>query len=314
MSDVSNIAVITPVFMYNYNKYALDAYCKFRENMYRQGMDLFTVEGKLPSGRWRLQNSNYEKKIYRIELQQPLWYKEALINWAVSQLPSHYDKIAWIDSDILLPDEWGRKACDKLDEGNVRLIQLSGKLQYLRENSTKTDDNPPRDGVGKSLVGYRKGKIKRMEHALDAKFFPGLGWAARREFFTQGGGVYDLDLVGAGDQMLIFSATGSILPLKNEMYLLKSCSNQSKIQSLVEHSKKCFKYVQGNIGFLKGTAYHIWHGDRGTRQYSSRHNLVKNLDWKKDVGRDSNGLPVILSSRYDVIEGLSKYFQVKDSV
>ena len=312
-TKTDKLAVVTSLFMYNHNQYVLDAYDKFKENIYRQGLDLFTIEGKLSNQPWRLKKSSCEKKMLRVGLQQPLWYKEALINLAVKEIPRSYDKIAWLDGDIILPDGWGQRIVHKLDTDDVNVVQAGGSLKYLNRDSSVVDKKQKaRLGVGKTvseLINFKRGSLTSAIHHNN---FPGMGWAARREFFDCGAGLWDEGIVGSGDFQQILASCGLVDSMKNELYMLKTAMSESERKRLYQFSRNSFKYVKGKLGYIKGQAYHIWHGSREKRQYSSRHSIVKGVDWKKDLSRDNNGLPVLLSHKYDLIPKFYKYFKIKE--
>ncbi len=75
--------------------------------MARSGVNLFTVECIFDSAtRFGLPPQQFEVTRYdnphhfQVVAPSVMWMKENLINLAVQQLPSHIDRIAWVDADV----------------------------------------------------------------------------------------------------------------------------------------------------------------------------------------------------------------------
>lgn len=75
--------------------------------MARSGINLFTVECIfdsatrfcLPPQRFEVTQSDNPQH-FQIVAPSTMWMKENLINIGVQRLPSHIDRIAWIDTDV----------------------------------------------------------------------------------------------------------------------------------------------------------------------------------------------------------------------
>jgi hypothetical protein len=305
-----DLAVITPIFLYSESTHLLKAYDRYKKALRKHGVDLFTVEAHLKGHAPKIKKSNFEKELFRVQVEQPLWHKETLINWMVRRLPYNYDKVAWIDGDILLQEGWVEEACQKLD-GKKKLLQLGGRFYNLAKDWKSVMST--RQGCGKTFSQFRKGTVKSMYKVLNPGLaFPGLAWAARREFFDEAG-MFDEGIVGAGDTLTITSCLGSVIAMRHRLLPLKK-SNNSKIERLVEHSSKAAPYVGSGFGFVKGHLYHLWHGEHGNRQYQSRHEIIWNLDWRKDLERDCNGFLEIKNTSQEnrkVIEKINAFFNLK---
>jgi hypothetical protein len=75
--------------------------------MARSGVNLFTVECIFDSAtRFGLPPQQFEvtqsgnPRHFQFVVPSIIWMKENLINMAVQRLPSHIDRIAWIDADV----------------------------------------------------------------------------------------------------------------------------------------------------------------------------------------------------------------------
>ena len=59
---------------------------------------------------------------------------------------------------------------------------------------------------------------------------------------------------------------------------------------------------------------HLWHGDKDDRQYMDRHELLRKVDFDRDLGVDGNGFRTWTSKvgerRADALNrGIRSYFQ-----
>jgi hypothetical protein len=155
-------------------------YWKFRENL--KGTDLFSIELSF-NGKFEIEDAiHVEGKPEHI-----MWQKERLLNLLIEQLPEKYDKIAWLDGDILFDnDDWAQEAEKALD--GFPLVQL-----YERAEETDSDLNVTKSVPGIVYAGVESHNAK-----------PGYAWAARREVLP----LLDTHIMGGGDTMMYYAAMG----------------------------------------------------------------------------------------------------------
>ncbi len=105
-----------------------DNYILFRENL--SGVDLFTIELSF-NGEFIIPDA---VQIHGTD-KNVMWQKERLLNILIEQLPEKYDKVAWLDADLLFENEnWAEQADKLLD--TVPIVQLFDKVY----DTTPQDD------------------------------------------------------------------------------------------------------------------------------------------------------------------------------
>ena len=110
----------------------------------------------------------------------------------------------------------------------------------------------------------------------------GFAWGARWEVLDRCP-LYDKGLIGGADHIIAHAAAGQI------PHLCITNAFKDDIDNVLNWSKVFFGVVRGQIGFVKGDLYHIWHGDIDKRKYLQR---VKEftIQTKNITRKDSNGL------------------------
>lgn len=114
--------------------------------------------------------------------------------------------------------------------------------------------------------------------------YVGFAWDARRSVLEQVP-LYDKALVVGADHVIVHAAAGQIA----HHCITKSFTDD--IESINEWSQRFYDVVQGEIGYVKGNIYHIWHGDIEKREYLKR---VREFTGKSRdiIERDEHGLYV----------------------
>ncbi|MEU9347684.1 hypothetical protein AB0D74_41455 [Streptomyces sp. NPDC048278] len=119
-----------------------------------------------------------------------IWHKERLINLSAGLLPPDYTHIVWVDSDVLVPDDWGALVLNAFER--ARLIQC---FQFARYRL-------PDGGTSRTRVGWLHSDGRGGSS-------PGLAWGAHRDFFSGGPGLFELALAGGADTLLARTAARS---------------------------------------------------------------------------------------------------------
>jgi hypothetical protein len=102
-------------------------YLRFAAALRVQGVRLFTIELAFGSHPFFLQQST---DCIRLRTNHILWHKERLLNLMLDHVPGQFDKIAWVDADILFEDpNWVQSARDLLT--NCLVVQLFSHATYL---------------------------------------------------------------------------------------------------------------------------------------------------------------------------------------
>jgi hypothetical protein len=132
----------------------------------------------------------------------------------------------------------------------------------------------------------------------------GFAWGARRDILEYAP-LYEKALIGGADHIMAHAATGQI-PC--------SCIQKSFTDNIDEvntWSKDFYSVIRGNIGFVKGDVYHIWHGDIEKRQYLKRvQDFTKST--KSINTKDSNGLYIGKQEDEKYMRDYFNYREVRD--
>lgn len=225
-----------------------------------------------------------------------MWQKERLLNIALQHLPSCFDKVAWIDADILFENKnWFKEAELQLEK--FPLIQL---FENVHENQTIDPVH-----LGQSLGKYLS------QHSLENLFVsqwakPGLAWAAQRTFLQHG--FFDKAILGGADlyqsiiwlNMLDHPILNSLpVTLKNE---------------LLDYHGKLLIRGQTPIGYVPGNIEHLHHGRRKNRLWDSRNEwLVKHrFCTKEDIKLEENGIYGWASNKFNLHHKIRDYFCIRN--
>lgn len=279
-----DLAVITSFFSYAQNSYAIKRYKEFKENLHRQGVNLYTVELAFNDQEYLLGEDVY----LRYRSNTILWHKEALLNSLVKRLPPFVSKVAWLDSDIFIQDDdWALKAERMLDSYN--LLQIGGHFRFLKESVLDSGNWDMEERSSMKTIGWAY--VNDPDKNCDFKYHHvGLGWAANRTFFEDVG-LFDYDVTGTGDTITYFSSAG--LMEQNETAWISNFyenNSPSILPYLNEYKYKAYEHVQGNISYLDTEVNHRYHCPVERRGYYSRMDLLKGINYQQDLLRDKNGL------------------------
>ena len=214
------------------------------------------------------------------------WSKECAINLAIGRLPEAA-YIAWGDADI-----WHRSSAWARDTVEY--------LQHYRVMQTWTSalDMGPRDEVlsvhrsfasqymvGAPLVAARA-KFWTFDGGYATYPHSGYFWAAKRAFFDQTGGLFELAGMGSADHHMALAMAG----LVERSY--PASTPVSYRNHLSRWEKRARQFINGRIGALPGTIEHRFHGAKANRGYLSRWDMfVKHgFDPDIDLRRNSYGV------------------------
>jgi hypothetical protein len=219
-----------------------------------------------------------------------LWQKERLMNVALAHLPPDCTAVAWIDNDVLFDsDSWAEQAQQKLKQ--YPMVQLFSRSVDLRPGETDISAEPEY---------YAQGLIARIESkgisALERQskyswghprreVMPGLAWCIRRDVIDQHG-FYDAMIMGAADRMFLHAAYGEISQVPTTVLI-----PEPHFAHYLKWAQPFYNTVQGSVGYIDHTAYHLWHGEIPNRRYWDRHDAVVKMgfDPDTDIKHGDNG-------------------------
>ena len=249
---------------------------------------LVTVELSF-TGEFHLDESDAEVMI-RLKGRDVMWQKERLLNVAIKALPSACDKVAWLDCDVDFENEdWPQDACEALQrhaviqpfEYSYELNRGAPDEHFSPDSSHHKCESLAKGNVQQSLwEGYIQLNDKRSQGLMC-----GLAWAARREVLERHW-LYDACIVGGGDGPILAGVLGNFKEVTD--YLMM---NQRRVDHFLKWAEPFYREVSGDLGYIPGNLYHLWHGEIKDRNYSSRRIELERhaFDPFTDIAIEPNG-------------------------
>ena len=282
---------------------------EFQERMKKYGAKLYVVEGALGDRNFEVTEAGNPQHI-QIRTDSELWLKENLINIGISRLPSTWQYVAWIDGDIdFVRPDWMAETVHELQHHQVvQLFEDAVDLGPNHEILTTTKsfaycykNGEPHGNIVSGDEGYYSYGGKGQY------WHPGYAWAATREAINTLGGLFDYGIVGAGDHhmacALVGEAKRSIPAGIHPHYARLVLAWQDRALRLHK-----------NIGYVKGTIYHFWHGKKRDRKYKDRWAIMleNNVDPSVDVHKDWQGVWALYPGHEALRNQLRDYFQSRN--
>lgn len=230
-----------------------------------------------------------------IYTQDLLWHKESILNKIISELPTKFKYVFWLDADIIFENKnWLVEAVEELK--TVNILQPFSFCYHLEKDETKPNKitleqaqryldpiSPKERRVWRSFCANY---VLNPEHINSTNYdihgHVGFAWGAKREIFDHIK-LYDKALIGGADHIIAHAATGQVQ---------SSCITkafQENLDEIQKWSEEFAKIIDGKIGYVPGNLYHIWHGSIESREYLKR---IQDFDseTKNIKKRDKNGL------------------------
>ncbi|MBE2240332.1 MAG: hypothetical protein IAE81_21275 [Caldilineaceae bacterium] len=273
-----------------------------------------------------------------------MWMKERLINLAISQLPAHATKIAWLDADILFTNpDWAVQTSVLLDRWP--LVQPHDRVGRMARGKLTFNGRSRRSFACQLQLRLESARLGAAAHGQ-----PGIGWAARRDLIERHS-VYDAAILDGGDELFAHAAGGG---LNSPCGRGITCAHQRRRPYLVEKglnrllripwprwladwylvrtrtppvaapdepffahylrwAKPFAAEIQGRIGYVPGMALHLWHGDPVNRQYASRNAILKrhHFDPAHDLRLNADGIWEWASAKPELHLAVREYFSAR---
>lgn len=274
------IAIISNPMRFN-SRYAL--FQKFHAEMEKAGAQLVVVEMAYgdrpfevtePHNPWHLRLRSWEE----------LWHKENMINLGIQhaiKLAPDAEYFAWLDADIsFVSPDWIEQTIHKLQ--HHYFVQMFETAIDLGPNGEAFEMH---QSFMSQYVGgkpYCYGQSK----AYSKHWHPGYCWAARREALDMVGGLIDRAILGAGDNHMAHALVGML-----DATMSKGL-HPNYIKFLNHWQERAERYLRRDVGFVRGTIMHYWHGKKANRGYHDRWQILVNNRYNPevDVKLDAQGL------------------------
>lgn len=149
---------------------------------------------------------------------------------------------------------------------------------------------------------------KSFSNAVQAtNWHPGYGWAATKDAINTMGGLLDFGILGSGDNHM---ACGFIGEIHRSFHVELNI----EYKKLALEWQERVKHLEYNIGYVKGSIFHYWHGKKKDRKYKERWSILvdNNFNPLKDIYKDSQGLWVLNSGKYVLRDEIQDYFRARN--
>lgn len=245
---------------------------RFLLQMQAQRIPVFGIEAVLPGQTAATQGFDGWQRVPANE-RNIMFQKEALLNKAVSLVPSHFDKIAVFDADVWFANPgWYECAESMLD--NYPVVQLYDTAKWLAQDGHIEIE---RRSIAQWNTHGRRGPAS-MAHT-------GFAWAMRRNLWSEFGGLFANCITGSGDVYNAIAFCGMEL----EQHPMLAGNRQGVNADYKKWAWRVREWTGGKVGYVPGTIYHEWHGTRRDRSYVKRHEVCAQIA-KGDVGLNDFGL------------------------
>jgi len=275
-SSTEGLAVVSCYFNPCHYSSRLRNYKIFRKQIIKKDIRFITLE--LAFGDDDFELTGYSEVIpIRTSSDNIMWQKERLLNIGITKLIEEgYEKIAWLDADIVFEDEnWPEKISNCLNKHKV--CQIFSEV-YREDESI---------GNGE----YKTGCIKNYKNTGELSVEdsePGFGWAAE-SFVLKNNLLYDRAVASTENDSLIFYANFlENKKLKKKILesdlLTRRLSPKLREDYLIWSRLWSFK-VNSEVGFVNMRIKALYHGKIKNRNYYQNHkNYIENdFNPSKDI-------------------------------
>ena len=238
-------------------------------------VELYVVEMAYKQQKFIVTQSSNPKHL-QIRTETPLWHKENMINLAVKKLlPKNYKAFAWIDADIEFESNTWSLDTLKILNGYKDVVQIfSHAVDMDKDETTLNFFNS---------FGYSYAKNKQYTSKGLDYWHPGFAWAITRKAYEKIGKLYDVGVLGSGDNIMAFALIN-----KSKHYVNAKYSDDYN-NSMLEFQEKA-KALR--LGYVPGVIRHYYHGKKKNRNYVERTTILAKYQYSpiKDITYDKDGI------------------------
>jgi hypothetical protein len=240
-----------------------------------------------------------------------LWHKENLINIAIERLPKDWKYVAWVDADVYFTNQqWPTDTIQQLQSYDV--VQLFTHSIDLGPIGQPIGTH---EGFGRTYHHYLSGTVPRVQdpyampfHHPGKNWHPGFGWAMTRQFYERIGGLMERAIVGSADYHMACAFIGEA----KEAFKLETIhkTEANHYHDYVLDWEAHFRDKPVNVGYVRGTVMHYWHGAKQDRGYLDRRQILSKHDFHPilDLNKRSDGLLEFAGNKPEFEKDMRNYF------
>lgn len=274
--DLDKLWIVTAVSNPARFRSRYDLYHRFERTCKSAGANLMTVELALGDRPFEVTEPN---KFNNLQLRSwdEFWHKESMLNAGITRLPRDWKYVAWIDADIdFVRPDW--------PEEIVHTLQHYEVIQCFQSAVDLGPDGEVIKAFESFMYSYVQGR-PWPQGQYYRQWHPGYAWAARREAIDALGGLIDYAILGSADHHMAWALLGAVH--HNAPNISKPYSKYLNVWQ-----DRALRHIRKNVGYMKGTINHHWHGRKKDRRYADRWKILQkynyNPEW--DIQRDWQGI------------------------
>ena len=247
-----------------------------------------------------------------------LWHKENALNLLLARVPLGAQYIAMVDADLIFtrPD-WAQETLHLLQ--HYQIIQMFSHLIDINQDGQPVNQSPAVSMVyqrTQDIIPRLEGAQKKKSLVADAYDYlhamwtgerqkpgtakrpwgcPGGAWAYRKDALNQLGGLMDFSIIGSADWYMAKALFGEVEEILDPRW-------HNNYKMLCREWQNNAAALQKDIGYMKGTVLHLWHGAKSDRGYGVRVKQMADthFDPLHDIRRDWQGLYQLTGSNTDL--------------
>ena len=262
------LAVVTCYFNPIEQDKILENYLKFREQF---NENLFTIELSF-NGEYAISDSHH------VRGNVVMWHKERLLNLMIQNLPEEYDKVAWVDADIIFSNpDWIQETEKALEKYNI--VQLFEYADSLPGVVHACSDDPFEEEPGKAWASHRK--------------------------LLESNGLLDKFIMGGSEHMMFYALKGMFKnPMMNRL-------NIEWRHSYLKWAAPFYRSMQNSVSCIPGNISHLDHGSYADPDFSERWMILSHnrFDPEIDITCKKTGSWQWSSNKKNLHRQVAEYFE-----
>lgn len=273
-------------------------YRDFEGHMLDSGVRLTTVECAYSDRPFELSGNSAVNHV-GVRARSLVWTKENLLNLGIARLPQDWKYVAWIDADIAFrrPD-WATETVHALQQYDIV------------QPWTDCYDLGPRDEHVQAHRSFCKQWMDQQPVGPGPYRFahPGYAWAATRQALDHLGGLIETAALGAADHHMALALVGKM------EQSLPGGIQPGYVRPIAQWEQRAEAHIAGNIGCIRGTIEHFWHGPKTRRRYVDRWQiLIRNrFDPATDLKRNVWGVLELAGNKPALRRDIDAYMRGRD--
>ncbi len=294
------IAVISNPCLYAIRYILMKEFIKRMEQC-ENNIILYIVELAYNNQNFIITDKN-NKNHLQLRTEHPLWHKENMINLGVKYLlPNNWKAMAWIDADIEFESNTWVKDALKILNGSKDIIQLFSHCVDMNKNGEAMNIFPS--------FGYQYIKKNPFNIGINSSmnyWHTGYAWACTRKAYEKMGGLYEIAILGSGDNIISLCVIGKG---ESSIYIKGS---QAYTDSIILYQKNSNNL---RLGYVPGVIRHHFHGLKKNRKYIERTSILEKYNYNPNfhIKKDEIGLliPTVLCPK-EFLQDIMKYFKERN--